>query len=178
MKKTIIASLVGGIILFMWQFLSNTVLNLHRPMQEYTPKQGEILEYLGKNLEEGFYYLPTYPAGTSQEEATKIMEESMGKPWAQIYYHKAAPTSITMNMVRSLVIDILAVFLLVWVVSQMSYPSFKTILFSSLAIGLLSYFTTAYGNSIWFETKSIPDLIDSVVSWGAIGAWLGWFLRR
>ena len=60
MKKTIIGTLVGGIILFMWQFLSWTALDLHRSAQNYSPKQDTILSYLSANLEkEGGYFLPT-----------------------------------------------------------------------------------------------------------------------
>ena len=57
MKKTIIGVLVGALILFIWQFISWGAVNLHSGMQQYTPKQTEILKYLGDNLEEGFYYL-------------------------------------------------------------------------------------------------------------------------
>ena len=46
MKKTIIASTVGGILLFMWQFLSWTAINLHSPSQQYSPKQDTILALL------------------------------------------------------------------------------------------------------------------------------------
>lgn len=178
MKRTLIASLVGGIILFLWQFLSWTVLNLHVSMQQYTPKQTEIMDYLSKNLDEGFYFLPTYPEGTSMADAEKYMKEYTGKPFAQIYYHKSSITSMAPNMARSLLIDILAVFLLVFVLSKMHYPSFQAILISSLAIGFLSYLSTSYTNSIWFQTKSMPDMIDAIVSWGLVGSWLGWILRR
>jgi hypothetical protein len=178
MKRMLIASIVGGLLLFMWQFMSWTILNLHRPMQDYTPKQAEILDYLGKNLNEGFYYLPTYPAGTSQEGIQKQMDAEMGKPWAQIYYHKASPTDMLPSMARSFLIDILAVLLMVWVVSKMTYPSFQTILLTCLAVGFLSYLSTSYTNSIWFQTKSMPDMIDALCSWGLVGLWLGWILRR
>ncbi|MFX5756497.1 hypothetical protein ABTE27_21360, partial [Acinetobacter baumannii] len=66
MKKTIVGALVGGIILFMWQFASWTALKLHLPAQGYTAKQDTILQALSANLEkEGGYLLPTAPAGTS-----------------------------------------------------------------------------------------------------------------
>jgi hypothetical protein len=178
MKRNLIASVVGGIILFFWQFLSNSVLNIHRPMMNYTAKQTEILDYLGKNLGEGHFYLPNTPDGTSMEESQKIMTTYMGKPFAQISYHNTSAEGMSTQMIRTIIIDILAVFLLVLVFSKMNYPSFTDILLSSLAIGFLSYLTTSYATSIWYETKSLPDLIEGTVSWGLVGAWLGWFLRR
>ncbi len=44
MKKTIIGAIVGGIIIFAWQFLSWGPLNLHEAQQQYTPKQDTIPE--------------------------------------------------------------------------------------------------------------------------------------
>ncbi len=178
MKRTLIASLVGGIIFFVCQALSWTVINLHRPMQNYTPNQTAILDYLSKNLEEGFYYLPTYPDDASPAVIESTMNEALGKPWAQIYYHKSSPTNMAPVMARSLLIDILIVFILVFIFSKMNFPSFQTILLSSLAIGFMSYLSTSYTNSIWFQTKSQPDLIESLAIWGIVGSWLGWFLRR
>ena len=72
MKKTLIGSLVGAVILFLWQFVSWTAAELHRPAQAYTPKQDSILQYLSTQFtEDGTYFLPTYPDGASMEEQQK-----------------------------------------------------------------------------------------------------------
>jgi hypothetical protein len=178
MKKLFIASLVGGLLLFIWQFLSWSILGLHAEMQSYTPKQEEILKALGDNLEEGFYYMPAAPPGTSFEEETKLMESSAGKPWAQVYYHKSMNTNMPLNMGRGILVDILAVLLLSWVILKMGNPSTQTIIASSLAIGTIGYLTGIYTNSIWFEYKTMADLLDTIVSWGLVGTWLAWWLRR
>lgn len=178
MKKTIVGVLVGALILFIWQFISWGAVNLHSGMQQHTPKQTEILKYLGDNLEEGFYMLPVSPPGTSSEDMQKQMEESNGKPWAQIYYHKAMDTGMGMNLVRGLVVDLLAVFLLVFLLQKMGNASFQTIILSSLSVGLIGYLSVTYVNAIWFQTKTLADLLDAVASWGLIGLWLGFWLRR
>lgn len=178
MKKLIIGSLVGGLIFFFWQFLSWTILDIHRPMQQYTDKQGEILEYLSKNLEEGFYYLPTIPEGSSSDQAQKLMEDSIGKPWAQIYYHKAMNANMGSNMARAFVIDVLAALLICWILLKMGNASFNTILLSTIGIGLISYFLNNYTQAIWFEHKTIADLIDALIGHGLVGVWLGFWLRR
>jgi hypothetical protein len=48
MKKVIIGSLVGGLIIFMWQTMSHVAFNLHEPVQQYTAKQDTILHFLNK----------------------------------------------------------------------------------------------------------------------------------
>ncbi|NBA85413.1 hypothetical protein GVN16_06545 [Emticicia sp. CRIBPO] len=178
MKKIAVGSLVGGIIIFFWQFLSWALLDLHRPMQEHTPKQTEILDYLGQNLEEGFYYLPTLPKGAAHEEYETLMKSSEGKPWAQIYYHKSLNTAMGMNMVRGLLADIIAVALLCWVLLKMGNPSFQTIVISSVGVGLISFLTAVYTIHIWYEIKVFQDLVDAILQWGVTGLWLGWWLRK
>ena len=179
MKKTIIASVVGGLILFLWQFASWAALNIHGSGMQYTPKQDKILEALAaEGLEEGSYFLPNVPPSASAEEHSAYQKANLGKPWAQISYHKSLNDNMTMNMIRGLIIDILAAFLLVWILMSNKDNNFKHSIMVSLAVGLIGYLTISYLNSIWFESNSIPHLIDTVVSWGLVGCWLGWYLTR
>jgi predicted cobalt transporter CbtA len=46
MKKLIIGGLVGGILLFLWQTLSWTVLNLHAKEYQQAPAQDSVLNFL------------------------------------------------------------------------------------------------------------------------------------
>ncbi|NCZ95460.1 MAG: hypothetical protein EBZ16_08065 [Flavobacteriia bacterium] len=58
MKKHLLYTLIGGTILFFWQFLSHAALNLHADAQQYTPVQSEILDAIAAaGLEPGQYML-------------------------------------------------------------------------------------------------------------------------
>jgi hypothetical protein len=46
MKKWLIGSLVGAILVFLWQFLSWTILPIHSGEAKYTPAEKEILTSL------------------------------------------------------------------------------------------------------------------------------------
>ena len=177
MKKQLIATLVGGVILFLWQFLSWSLLNVHASEMKYTANQDKIMETLGQTLDEGSYFLPGMPPGSSPEAQQAQMESSMGKPWATISYHKSMQMSMGMNMFRGFVVDLLAVFLLVLLLSQFASLDMKTAVFAALAVGGIGYLTIPYLNNIWFETHSMGYLIDAVVQWGLVGGWLGWWLR-
>ena len=174
MKKIIIAALIGAVLLQVWQTLSWAVLDIHGSSQTYTPNQDKIMEFLGENLEEGFYYLPNVAPGSEANP----MEEFMGKPWAQVFYHNSYNADMGMNSARGYLINLLSVMLLTWVLLKMDNASFQTILLSSLAIGLITYFNASYIYSIWFETSTIGNLIDALASWGLVGLWLGWYLRK
>jgi hypothetical protein len=175
MKKLIIAALISGLILFIWQFISFAAINIHTDTQQYSPNQDKILEFLDQNLEEGFYFLPNAAPGEDEMEA---MEKAVGKPWAQVYFHKKMTNSMGFNLLRGLLIDIISGGLLAWILLKMGNPSFQTILISSLAVGIIGYLNFPYLNSIWYEIPTKMDLVDAVVSWGLVGFWLSWWLRK
>ena len=178
MKKSIIAALIGGIILFFWQFLSWGLINLHYSQNSYTANQDEIYEFLRDKLPEGEYFVPTIPQGATPEQREALTKKVTGQPWMQIKYHENWNMSMPMNMTRGMIIDIISVFLLIWILLKFRKLDLITAVLASLSIGLIGYFTGPYLNSIWFETNTIPDLIDAVVQWGLVGLWLGFYLPR
>jgi hypothetical protein len=180
MKKHLIAAIVGGIIIFFWQFLSNAALDLHRPAQQYTPKQDTILSFLNSQLEPGRYFLPTFPAGASTEEQQAQMNSADGKPWAIIDYHSGwSNADMMMNMARGLLVDILIVYLFVWIITRTGTPSFGTIFMSSVLLGLIAFLNFPYAYFIWYKSPGIwSDFMDGIVAWAGVGVWLGWYLNK
>lgn len=183
MKKTIIGSLVGAIIIFLWQFLSFAAVNLHKPAQQYTDKQDAIMSFLnGQGLQEGGYFMPGLPETATRSEMEAAMKATDGKPWARIEYHNKAENNtnaMIMNMVRGLLVNIVMVFLFCWVVGKMSNPSFGTILGGALAVGIISFLNQPYTLFIWYKSFDIwATFLDAVVMWGLAGIWLAWWLRR
>ena len=175
----IIGAIGGGLILWVWQFVSFAALNLHDSQMAHTDKQDAIIEALtASGIEEGEYMIPRLPNSASSEEMEAFGEKQMGKPWALVKYRNAMSMSMGMNMARSLIINILAAFLLCWLLLQMSDLDMKKSVMASIFIGLMGYFTVTYLDSIWFEGNTIPYLLDAIVSWGITGAFLGWWLNR
>lgn len=180
MKKLLIGAVVGGIIIFIWQSLSFTVLNLHGKAVQYTAKQQEIIAYLGTQFnEEGQYLIPRPPNNASNEEVEAHMKTAQGKPWAMISFHKTMNMNIAMNMIRGLLVDIIAAGLLCWILMKMNLPSFGTVLISSIFTGLIVFMNGVYTEHIWYETFDImAHFMDAIIAWGACGLWLGWWLNR
>ncbi len=179
MKKHLIGTLVGGLILFVWQFLSWAMLGVHQSEFGHTPNQDRILEFLSENLEaEGSYMLPMPPPGTPMSEEQKFMEPYVGKPWAHITYHKSMSMEMGPSMLRGFAANLLAVWLLVWLMLQFPQLTLGLAVRVSLVAGTIGYLTISYLNSIWFETSSLAYLLDTLVAWGLTGLWLGWWLTR
>ena len=179
MRKQIIATVVGALILFIWQFLSWALVGVHQSEFRYTANQDPIMEALNQNLtEEGTYMIPGVPPGSSHEDETALMEAAAGKPWATISYHKSMNTNMGLNMIRAFVIDLVSAWFLIWILMKFANLSVMTSVQASLFVGFIAYLTIPYLNSIWFEGNSIGYVIDAIVQWGLVGLWSGWWLTR
>ncbi|MEI8110853.1 MAG: hypothetical protein WCH59_07645 [Chitinophagia bacterium] len=183
MKKYLIPSLIGGIIIFLAQTLSWTVLNLHLPAQGYTPKQDTITQFLKQQLEKpGGYLIPSAPLGTSMDDQMKLAKNWEGQPQIMIQYHEGFSMSgskMGMNMLRSLVSSILMVLLFCWIIQQFRNRSFFTYWVAALAMGLIVYIQIPYSTFIWYKIfDNRAFLIDCMVGWAACGAFVGWWYSR
>jgi hypothetical protein len=180
MRKSIIGALVGGLIIFIWQTLSYTVLHIHRSAEKYTANQDSIINYLHNHLDQsGNYMLPNYPDNATMDQQNKLMEDMQGKPWAVVLYHNSYHASMQKDMLYAFLIDLLVVWILCWLLLKINAPSFGTIFISSVFIGLIVFLNSPLTSHVWYLTYGIKgDLIDAVASFGLTGLWLGWWLRR
>lgn len=180
MKKILIGGIVGGILVFLWQFLSWTVLDLHRSSQQYTSKQDSIISYLSTQFsEDGQYAVPTTPEHATKEQWEAAMKSSEGKPWAIVSYHKAMKVNMGSNMARCLTANIVMIWLLCYILSQLRQPSFGKIFIISLFTGLIVFINAPYTMHIWYETPGImADLKDAIIGWALVGIWTGRWMSR
>jgi hypothetical protein len=179
MKKLVIGAIVGGILVFLWQTLSWTVLNLHK---EYKKAPGEeaIMTFLNSQFSaDGQYMVPMADENASAEEMQKVQESMKGKPWAVISYHKSYDADMMNNIIRGLLVDIIAVLFVCWVLMKNTNASFGSTFVSTVLIGVAGYLFIPYSGHIWFKTGGMSThLLDTFLSWGLCGLWLGWWLNR
>jgi hypothetical protein len=179
MKKLMIAGIVGGLILFVWQTLSNTVLNTHTQALQYTSKQDSIMSFLNQQLDaEGRYLMPRLPEGASMDDYNAHAKEWQGKPWAIISYKKSQDTNMVMNMIRTLLVDFVVVWLLAWILLKIPQRRMGTIFFATLFTGIIIFLNSFYTQYIWYQEAGLNGyLIDALISWGLCGLWLGKYLK-
>lgn len=178
--KLFTGAIVGGIIIFIWQFLSWTVLDMHRPTQEYTPKQDSVLAYLNTQFDSsGGYFLPNLPKGASNEEMQKFEQDVIGKPWVQIFYHKTYDANMVVNILKAFITNVIVVLFFCWIISGFTSNSFGKTFLAALLTGLIISLYANYIIHIWYNTFDLEaHFIDNLVCWGATGIWLGWWLNR
>ena len=109
MKTFLLPTVLGGVILFFWQFLSFAAINLHGDAQEYTPLDRDILAHLAElNLEEGMYALGS-PSPEERADPEGLGAEYMarmeGQPYAVLNYQLEWRGNMSPNLIRSLVMN-------------------------------------------------------------------------
>jgi hypothetical protein len=179
-KNTLIFSLLGGTLLFFWQFLSFAGANLHDAGQSYHPQQDTVLAFLESvGMEEGQYMMPRAQNGSSAEEYQAMWEQTVGKPWVKLTYYSERTDSMGRNMLRGWLVDLVIAFVLYSVLKGMSNRSFPRALLVSLGIGWMGFAATQYTNHIWYPTQDLlASLLDGTLPWILLGSLAFLFLKR
>ena len=181
MKKVLIGTLVGAILVFGWQAVANMAMHHHDANYTAPANDGAVLNVLSANItEEGQYFVPAMNMKASAEEKQKFAEGMKGKPWAIITYHPSHDQNMGSSILRSFVTALLCVAIFIGLMGK--YPgNFLSVFLKGLGIGFFAFMFIWYNQNIWMQTPwSVlrGELIDSLVAWGLCGIWLGWWLNR
>jgi len=171
MKRKLLFSIIGAVIIFAWQFLSFAMPNFHKSASRYTPTQDSILQLVAKQgLTEGMYFLGQPDPSLSQTEQEAYLEKLDGKPWAVINYHESNTMSMAMNMIRGFIVCFVISFLLFWLFLQQKNPTVINRLYLALAVGVIGFFFVPYTNFIWYKAPDIfAHFADAIVPWLILG---------
>ncbi len=174
MKNRIIFTVLGGIVLFVWQFLAYAMPAFHSSSMEHTPLQDEILTAIeATGLEEGMYVLgqPAPEIWNDQEAMTAWQNEHEGGPHARINFEKSHSYSMGLNLLRGLLVCFLTAFLLHIILGALKDQSLGKRMIVSAVIGLMGFLFIPYTNFIWFKDPDIwAYFLDAVVPWVLLGA--------
>lgn len=167
MKKHLLFAIIGGIIIFAWQFLSYAMPNFHKNANEYTPLQDTLLAtFQTVGLEEGMYML-----GQPNPDATYDMAEN--STWAVLNYQIDVPNSMTTPMIRGIITCIVIAAMLFLFFKQQTNAGLLDRLLISVGVGLIGFLFTPYTNFIWYRNPDIyAHLLDAFVPFLILG-WLG-----
>ena len=182
MKKWLVGSLVGAILLFAWQFVSWAGANLHAKEFKHVSSQEQLMTAISSGItEDGQYLLPQAAPTATAEEKQKQMEQLNGKPVATIIYKASYNTDMVTPIIRSFAVDFVLVLLMIFLIGRTNALSLGNVWMCSLAIGFIAWLWYPYTEHIWFQ-KPIEivtgALMDWFVGYSLVGLWLGFWLPR
>lgn len=183
MKKVILGALVAALIFFVYQTIM-WMGGFHNDFSTYSPNQGAIMQTLNSNLkQDGMYYMPSadWNAPNSEAETKRIMNDSVGKPWAMVFYHTKMNPMDPSQMAKGFLYSLLSCLLVAFVLFSGGFTSFAKRFTVSMCFALFALLQCTFTEMNWWDfpwhyVKS--TVIDLIIGWAIVSAWLGWYLKK
>ena len=191
MKKILIGSLVGAVILFVWSAVSWMMLPIHLHSFHYTPAQDSILNVLkNSGLATGAYMLPMADNREAsafdseyQKKSEELMHSCVGKPAASIFYVSSVHDMTAMHFIKGFLYNFIAMFCACMLLS-LAYQSNASFFMRWWMVMLIAIIYIMQGPMSghnwmwepWHYTKGF--IYDAFIGWGLSGLWLAKYLKR
>lgn len=169
-KKLWISSILGTIIIFIWNALSWMVLPLHDNALRTLPD--EVLRTPEANkitLADGVYHYPGVPKYNS-EEAMNTLEQKLQKdPKITLMVYRNAPNKPFDPLVflESLVLNFISVIALLFVLYHTKKKSLQNMIKYSLAVAVILMVMVDFAQMLWFQFPldyTLANIFDRLVS--------------
>jgi len=183
-KKVIIATIVGALILFVWNAVSWMVLPFHGNALMTVPEQALVPGTLQQNMpEDGVYHYPGLPETNTPEVRNAIQEKLKTGPRITLMVYKHGGTSIFSPgaFLTSLLFNLVTVLLLLLIITRIQNRDAKNIIFMTVTIGILISFARDFPQMVWYLFPlrfTIIEVFDTIFSFFLLGLFLGYYLLK
>jgi hypothetical protein len=184
MNKLIVPSLITAVVVFIWMFISWTLLPWHN-VDIKSIKDQALLEQMKESLTEPGIYL--YP-GEPEDESNAAMQEWSDQYKAgplvhfMVYNPQGAEWDMAMPMIKSFLINFIAAFIagVLLMMTLAQNPSFWRRVIFVMMLGLFAAFVGPFVEWNWWSFPtgySMINAIDLCVTWFIAGLVLAWRIK-
>ena len=185
MKKTLLGSLVGGVILFIWSFLAWVILPLHNSTMHAVTNEDAVANMIAQNAQQkSVYTIPHNPA-TSDKAAMDAWAERLKRgPNAMIIFDPAGTDPMMPSqMLIGLVLDLLSAFFVIWFLTR-STAAGGSYLARVTYCGMIGIFVSVFVHLMNWNWMGMPGdftsglVIDTIVGWILAGLGIAAVVNR
>ncbi|OJJ23434.1 hypothetical protein BKI52_03475 [marine bacterium AO1-C] len=178
-KRIIVSILIGTLILFAWNVISWMVLPFHSKTLQTIPKeivdQGKVQEKL---LKSGVYHYPGLPKDNSETSMTAIRQQLKKGPRITLMVYKKGPTKLFDKSLffMNILLNCFIVITLIFMISKLNKHTIKSILTTTLTMGLLIGLMSDLPQMNWYLFPldyTLVNVIDHLVAFMLLGLFLG-----
>ncbi|MEE9450979.1 MAG: hypothetical protein V3V72_13100 [Ignavibacteriaceae bacterium] len=184
MNKLIVPSLITAVVVFIWIFISWTLLPWHN-VDIKSIKDQVLLEQMKESLTEPGIYL--YP-GETEDESDAAMQEWSDQYKAgplvhfMVYNPEGTEWNMVMPLIKSFVINFIAAFIagVLLMMTLAQNPSFWRRVIFVMLLGMFAAFVGPFIEWNWWSFPtgySMIIAIDLCVTWFIAGLVLAWRIK-
>lgn len=182
--RFIIATILGGIVLFGWGALSHMVLGLEDNTIKQVPNEAVVMDALKANITEpGFYFMPGLDKGhaATAEAQAAWMEKYAAGPNAILIYHPVGEVAMSPKQMASQFGADVAVALAVCLILSFAAVGFIRGLIITTLVGVTGWIAILVPYWNWYRFPDefvLAGLIDQAAGFFLTGLVVAFILRK
>ena len=185
MNKLIVPSLITAVVVFIWMFISWTVIGWHNVDVKNLPNGDALAEQMQKSISEpGIYVYPGQPEDESDAAMQKWNDQYKAGPLIHfmVYNPEGTEWNMAMPMIKSFIINFIAAFIagVLLMMTLAQNPSFWRRVIFVMMLGVFAAFVGPFIEWNWWSYPtgySMINAIDLCVTWFIAGLVLGWRIK-
>ena len=184
MNRLIVPALIAAVVVFIWMFISWTVIGWHNTDMKSIKDQA-IIELMKTSLTEpGIYIYPGHPEGGGDADMEEWTSKYKAGPLINfmVYHPEGSDPMYPMQFIKSFIINFIAAFLagVLLMMTLAQNPSFwRRVIFVTL-LGLFAGFIGPFMNWNWWSIPTgytIVEVADYCLTWFFAGLVLAWRIK-
>jgi len=185
MNKLIVPSLITAVVVFIWMFISWTVIGWHNVDVKSLPNGETLSEQMKQSITEpGIYVYPGQPKDESDAAMQKWYDRYEAGPLVHfmVYNPEGTEWNLAMPMIKSFIINFIAAFIagVLLMMTLAQNPSFWRRVIFVMMLGVFAAFVGPFIEWNWWDFPtgySMVNAIDLCVTWFIAGLVLAWRIR-
>jgi len=171
MIRVVLAAIVGGVLLFVWGFVSHMVLPFSKDAMKQLPNEQIVLSTLQTNLpERGVYFFPGMDMSkqpTPEEQKAWEAKVASGPSGLLVYRPNGGTVIGARPLVAEFITNLLAALVAALVLLGIR-GGYGARVFTVTALGLVAWLSVSVSEWIWYGFSTpflIADLVDQLGGW-------------
>jgi len=173
LMRILIASVVGGVLLFLWGFVAHMLLPFSEKALRPVPNEAAVIESLRGNISgDGVYWVPYIDMKTATPEAQQAYADKVanGPSGLLVLRTGGVKTDMKRELPLEFISNFLAALVAALVVGGLGARSYGSRVGAVFAFGVVAWLSLSMSQWIWYGFSTdflIGDLVDQ---------WGGWLL--
>lgn len=181
--RIFVAGIIGGIVMFIWNFIAHDILPLGHTGMRQVPNESAVVDALRTNMEDnhGMFVFPWVDPKGSSEDRKAAMDKIATSPSGLLVYHPQRPINFARMIGIELITEILEAILVVFLLSSTRLlTAGSRILFVTIAGVIAAMVTNVPYWNFWGFPKSytLALMCIQIVGFFIVGVVSAFILRN